>query len=113
MVISGNPEGPGGTPLPLTLFADGSVQYSGNPKITAADPAGALIIANGDVAISGNPAAAEENYNGLVYAQSQCQLNGNPTPDGQILCRDDPNPPGSSEFVSENGISGNLGGLIS
>jgi hypothetical protein len=107
VVISGNPEGPGGTPLPLSLFADGSVQVSGNPLITAAHPTGAVIIANGDVAISGNPGAGEENYNGLIYSQSQCQLNGNVAVGGQILCKDDPNPPNSSEFVSENGISGN------
>ena len=107
VVISGNPEGPGGSPLPLSLFADGSVQYSGNPTITAAHPSGALIIANGDVAISGNPSAGEENYNGLIYSLSQCQLNGNPAIGGQILCNDDPNPPNSLEFVSENGISGN------
>ena len=107
-VISGNPSGPGETPIALSLFADGSVQYSGNPKITAAHPSGALIIANGDVGVSGNPTTGSaDNYNGLIYAQSQCQLNGNPTIAGQILCYDDPNPAGSSEFVSENGISGN------
>ena len=107
VVISGNPSGPGGTPLPLSLFADGSVQYAGNPEITAAHPTGALIIANGDVSVSGNPAALDLNYNGLIYSQSQCQLNGNPNIDGQILCKDDPNPPNSREFVSESGISGN------
>ena len=107
VVISGNPSGPGGTPIPLSLFADGSVKYSGNPTITAAHPTGALIMANGDVIISGNPSGSEDNYNGLIYAQSQCQLSGNPTLGGQMLCRDDPNPPGAEDYADENKISGN------
>ena len=106
-VISGNPTGPGGTPLPLSLFIDGSVQYSGNPRITAAHPDGVLIMANGDVAVSGNFEGSTDNYDGFIYARSQCQVNGNPRIEGQILCRDDPNPPNSKEFVSETGISGN------
>ena len=106
-VISGNPEGPGGTALPLSLFVDGSVQYSGNPKITAAHPVGALIMANGDVAVSGNFEGSADNYDGFIYAQSQCQINGNPNIAGQIICKDDPNPANAKEFVSENGISGN------
>ena len=107
VVVSGNPTGPGGTPLPLSLFADGSVQYAGNPMITSAHPDGVLIMANGDVEINGAPEVGEENYNGLIYARSQCRLNGNPTVGGQILCRDDPNPPNSQEWVIENEISGN------
>ena len=107
VVISGNPEGPGGTPLPLSLYADGSVQYSGNPMITAADPDGVLIMANGDVSLNGNFQGLSDNYDGFIYAQSQCQINGNPNIEGQVLCKDDPNPPNSHEFVSETGISGN------
>ena len=107
VVISGNPGEPPASPIPLSIFANGSVQYSGNPNITAAHPSGALIIANGDVSISGNPSGSTNNYNGLIYAQSQCQLNGNPVIGGQILCFDDPDPPGSSNFVNQNGISGN------
>ena len=111
VVISGNPSGPGQgqnrTPLPLSVFASGSVQYSGNPTLTAAHPSGALIMANGDVSISGNPSGGADSYNGLIYAQSQCQLNGNPVIGGQILCFDDPDPLGSNNFVNQNGMSGN------
>ncbi len=115
VVISGNPGEPPDpppapqtpSPIPLSIFANGSVQYSGNPYITAAHPSGALIIANGDVAISGNPQGITDSYNGLIYAQSQCQLNGNPVIGGSILCFDAPDPPGSSNFVNQNGISGN------
>ena len=107
VVISGNPGELPASPVPLSVFADGSVQYSGNPRLTAAHPSGGLIVANGDVAISGNPSGGADNYNGLIYAQSQCQLNGNPAIGGQVLCNDDPNPPDSRNFVDENGISGN------
>ena len=107
VVLSGNPSGPGGTAIPLSIFADGSVQYSGVPRVTAAHPSGALIIANGDVEVSGNASGSADSYNGLIYAQSQCVLNGTPVIGGQILCNDDPNPPGSREVASENLINGN------
>ncbi len=48
-----------------------------------------------------------ENYDGLIYAGSQCKFNGNPRLSGQILCKDSPNPPGSVNYTTESMISGN------
>ncbi len=105
--ISGNPQGPGNSSLPLTILSTGSVEFSGNPQVTPAHPDGLMIISGGDVKISGNPAAGEDNYGGVIYARAQCMLNGNPTIGGQVMCDDDPEAPGAENWVDENAISGN------
>ena len=104
--ISGNPGDPG-SPANLSIVASGSVEVSGNPYFQPDHPDGLQIMAEGDVSISGNPSAGTNNYAGAIYAGSQCQLNGNPRLAGQILCKDNPNPPGSVDYASEISISGN------
>ena len=104
--ISGNP-GEDGNPLSITILATGSVQVSGNPKIEAAHPDDIIIMASGDVMISGNPSGITDNYSGLVYAGSQCMVNGNPDVGGHLLCYDASDPVGAMNLVDENKINGN------
>ncbi len=106
VLISGNP-GTEAVPLAMSFFADGSVQVSGVANIKAKHPSGAFIVANGDVQMNGRSTWFEEDNSGFIYAQSQCMLNGDMIIEGYILCKDDPNPPGSNELVTENLLNGN------
>ncbi len=103
--ISGNP-GTAGNPVQTSIIASGSVMVSGNPYMTPSHPDGALIVAAGDVTVSGNPSAGFDNYEGLVYAGSQCALSGDMSLAGNVVCKDDPNPTGSIDYAEENKISG-------
>lgn len=115
--ISSSPGKPA-TPLALSILAMGSVEISGNPHIVSSHPDGIGIIANGDVSIEGNPSAAANNYNGLIYAGSQCEVSGKPNVGGQLLCKNKPNPAGSVNYADQNKISGdakikfNCGGFL-
>ena len=102
VVVSGNPG-----PIAMTLLATGSVTYSGNPRVTSSHPDGILIISGGDVEVSGNPGGGAISYDGLIYAQSQCMINGNPNLYAQLLCNDEPETAGANNNVDQNGISGN------
>jgi hypothetical protein len=105
-IISGNP-GSGSSPANMSLIATGSIKISGNPYLAAEDPNGIVLLAGGDVSVSGNPSAISQNYRGLVYAGSQCEVSGNPRLGGQLLCKDKPNPPGAENWVTENKLNGN------
>lgn len=93
------------SPHPLTLILKGSIEISGNPYITSAHPDGILILADGDVKLSGNSSSSDPNYEGLVYAGSQCKLEGKTRIDGQLVCKNRPNPVGSQDFFNTNDIS--------
>ncbi|UCC48440.1 MAG: hypothetical protein JSV41_13420 [Gemmatimonadota bacterium] len=110
--VSGNAEvtgnaGKDGDPLRITIIATGSVKVTGTPRLTPDHPEGILILAGGDVEIGGNASGMTPNYSGLVYAGSQCQVHGNPSVGGHILCHDAPNPASSTDLVSENKVNGN------
>ncbi len=115
----GHQLGSPGNPLPITFLTEGSLSLPGDPWVVAAHSDSILIMAEGDVNINGSPVAGEASFEGLVYAGSQCQISGAPIIYGQVVCRDDPNPPGSEDYASENAISGDLqityscGGLLS
>ncbi len=98
--VGGNPDG-----MSVSLIASGSLEISGNPDFDApAHPDGLLFYAGGDLKVNGNPGT---NYQGLVYARSQCETSGNPTVLGSLLCLDEPNAPGTIDLISENKINGN------
>jgi hypothetical protein len=87
--ISGNPGNvaPASAPLPLTLIAEGSVDFTGAPRIVPAlmsFPAYA-VVAGADVRLAGNPGAS---YTGLFYARDQIDFTGNPTLVGQVIAKD-------------------------
>ena len=106
------------TPLTVTILTTKSVTIPGDPYIVAAHTESILIIADGDVKLNGSPSGGEQNFEGLVYAGAQCEVSGTPVMHGQLICRDDPNPPGSQDWASNNQISGDLtltfscGGLL-
>ena len=104
----GNQLGSSSTPLAITLLTTESVMISGNPYITPAHSDSILIIADGDVKLNGNATGGADNFEGLVYAGSQCEVSGRVVIHGQLICRDDPNPFGSEDWVSENRISGDM-----
>lgn len=103
--ISGNPQGPGGGAVPLTILATGSVEFSGNPTIIPDHPDGILVAAGGDLKIAGNPGTLE-NYRGSIYAKSQCEISGNPTLAGHVVCDDETNAAGAIEWATANKING-------
>ena len=106
-------------PLSITILTTGSVTMPGDPYAVAAPPDSILIMAEGDVNIRGDPVAGDVGFQGLIYAGSQCQISGAPVIYGQIICRDDPNPVGTTDYASTNSISGDLqltyscGGILS
>lgn len=104
----GNQLGTPSTPLPLTILTDKSVAIAGDPYIVSAHPDGILIMADGDIKLNGSPSGGDENFEGLIYAGSQCEISGTPAMHGQLICRNDPNPFGSENWANQNKISGNF-----
>jgi hypothetical protein len=103
--VNGN-LGEAGNPFSITLIATGSIRVGGTPVITADHPDGILILAGGDVQIGGTASTTTPYYRGLVYAGSQCQVNGDPVVDGHILCNDAEDPTGAANITDENKING-------
>ena len=103
--VSGN-LGAAGDTMAITLLSTGSVRVGGTPVIKPAHSDGVLIVAEGDVQIGGNASATTPYYSGLIYAGSQCQVNGTPVVHGHILCYDAYNPPGAAEYVDANKVNG-------
>lgn len=94
-------------PLPITIAATGSVKLGGTPTIRSDHSANVLIVSGGDVQMGGNASGTTASYSGTIYAHSQCQVNGNPIVDGQLLCYDAPDQPGNTNLVDGNKINGN------
>ena len=104
--MSGNPGEASATPVSLSVIATGSIEVSGNPQLEPSHPDGYLLVAMGDLSISGNPSGFPRNYQGILYGKSQCKVSGNPSIEGQLLCRDEPNPAGSVDYAALNEVSG-------
>lgn len=112
--IDGNLEisggaGDEGAPARLSIYASGSVSVSGNPYMVSFDADSMLIYSGGDLKISGNPKAGLLSYGGAMYAKYQCDVSGNPTINGQMICDNEPSQPTSTiiEWATANNISGN------
>jgi hypothetical protein len=106
VTLSHNPGGPQ-NPLPMSIIAQGSVEISGNPYLAPDEASGATLVAGGDLKINGNPAAGAYNFQGTMYAGSNCEVSGNPTIFGNLECKSGPLPAGANDIISENKISGN------
>ena len=104
--ISGN-TGLDGLPRKMSVIATGSIEISGNPFLIPSSPDSVMFLAGGDLSISGNPGILSDTFEGLIYSDSQCKISGNPNIEGQIVCQDNPNAPGSVELATQNEISGN------
>lgn len=119
--LSGNPGrgGPGPSPLPLTLIAEGWVDVTGTPDLVPAlvGSPSYSVVAGTDVRLAGNPGTT---YSGLIYAGDQIDFNGNPSVNGQVIAKNNgdlgypPNPadPAQNNLVRlQSGymaISGNV-----
>ena len=87
---------------------DTAITVPGNPFMVGSHPDGLLLMAGGDVKINGNPSGGAFNFEGLIYADSQCEVSGAPRFFGLLICRDAPNPPDSEHWVSENKLNGDM-----
>lgn len=104
--ISGN-VGSATMPMAWSIISTGSVEISGNPYLVPMGGDSISIVAMGDVSISGNPIGTARSYEGMIYAGAQCKISGNPSLQGQVLCKDGANPAGAVQYASMNEISGN------
>lgn len=102
--IGGSP-GTEKDPVHLSVIATGSVQTSGSPTLAADHPRGVGIMAGGDLVMGGSTDVSTA-VEGLVYAGSQCDIGGKVRIFGQLVCRDDPNPPGSLDLVTDSRLRG-------
>jgi hypothetical protein len=100
--LTGNP-GSVLTPVPVSIYAAGSVDVAGNPNISAFDSNDVVVLADGDLYVRGN---SNTNYEGILYGGSNCQVSGSPNLSGQFLCQSGPLPAGATDPVAFNLIEG-------
>jgi len=77
-----------GSPLSLSLFAEGHIEVPATPNLSPALTSGGTsyaMVAGYDLGLSGNPA---NPYSGLYYAGHQMQINGDPIITGQLIAKD-------------------------
>ena len=98
--------GAAGDPFGISILATGSLQMNGTPVIESTHPDGILMMAAGDVQAGGNASGTTPYYEGMIYAGSQCQVNGNPVMNGHLLCYDGPDGAGMVDLFDENKING-------
>ena len=84
--------GADGAPLEMSVIATGSVQLTGGAFISATQEDGIAILAGGDLELSGTSGVSSDNFEGLIYVNSQCDVSGSATVTGQMICVDNPNP---------------------
>ncbi len=100
--------GTAATPKQMSVIATGSVRIEGTPYIVADQADGILALAAGDLYLAGNAAAGATSYSGLLYARAQCLATGNFTATGQVLCANNAQPVGATEWTATHSISGNF-----
>jgi hypothetical protein len=100
--------GSGAAPKPITILASGSIQVTGTPYIRADHDDGILLMAGGDISLAGNNTAGAINYQGMMYAAAQCDLSGNVTAIGQVVCANGLQPVGATEFAASSSVAGNF-----
>ena len=86
--------------------------------MVTAHPDSILMLADGDLKLNGNPVAGATSMEGLLYGGAQCGVSGNPIIFGQLACKGNPNPPGSTNWLDVSELNGNMtltyscGGLL-
>jgi hypothetical protein len=100
--------GTAATPRAISVIATGSIRIEGTPYMVADHPDGILALAGGDLYVAGNAAAGAISYSGLLYARAQCLATGNFVAVGQMLCANNANPAGATEWAATHDISGNF-----
>ena len=94
------------SPLGISLLSSHSIDVGGNPRIFGVHPEGILLMAGGDVRITGTAGGVAQHYEGLIYADAQCELNGTVRIEGNFLCRNGAQPVGSNALALETRIVG-------
>ena len=102
--ISGN-VGSAVSPLAFTVIATGSIRTSGRPFFTP-DTEDIIFVADGDIQLAGNADAANENFEGVIYAGAQCRLTGTARTVGQVMCNNGAQPTVAADWVTANQIDG-------
>jgi hypothetical protein len=100
--------GAAATPKQMSIIATGSIRIEGTPYIVADHPDGILALAAGDLYLTGNAAAGATSYSGLLYARAQCLATGGFTATGQLLCANNAQPLGATEWTAVHDITGNF-----
>ena len=94
--VTGRPD----RPLAITIVATGSVEIVGTPHLVPATSDSVLIVAGGDVRLAGHSIGGANNFEGLVYAENQCIVNGRPRVASRLVCRNaEPAPVSASLFA--------------
>jgi hypothetical protein len=100
--------GTAAAPKKMSIIASGSIRIEGTPYIIADHDDNILALAGGDLYLAGNAAAGATSYSGLLYARAQCLATGNFTATGQLICANNANPVGATEWTATHSISGNF-----
>ena len=105
--IAGN-TGSAALPKRISILATGSIRVEGTPYLAADQEDGILLLAAGDVYLAGNAAAGATSYQGMIYAGAQCAAQGTFTMFGQLLCANNPQPPGATQWAVGHTVEGNF-----
>ncbi len=100
--------GTAATPKQMSVIATGSIRMEGTPYMIADHPDNILALAGGDLYLAGNAAAGATSYSGMLYARAQCLATGSFVATGQLLCANNANPVGATEWTATHSISGNF-----
>ena len=97
-----------GAPKAMSVIATGSIRIEGTPIMRPDHDDGILALAGGDVYLAGNAAAGVTSYSGLIYARAQCYARGNFVASGQVICANNAQPLGATEYAVTHDIAGNF-----
>ncbi len=101
----GKDQGAPGAPVSLTVLAQGTLEVTSEVYLRADHPDGVLFVTGGDMKISGGGSATAVAYDGFVYIGSQCGLSNKQFFRGQVICKDEPDPPGAKNLIGESKFS--------
>jgi hypothetical protein len=101
-----NTVGASGAPRAISLIVKGSLEVSGSQFLVPDDNEGIAFLVDGDLKLNGNSTFTTPDFNGFIYAGAQCDMSGSLFIEGQVICKNGANPPGSEAWASENKISG-------
>ena len=103
----GGAQGTSANPARVSIISTHSIQVGGTPFYAPSSTDSVLFAAAGDVEVAGNSSTAgATNYEGLIYANAQCNLTGNVTLRASIVCRNQVQPTGSSALITTTTIAG-------
>ncbi len=96
------------SPLSLSLITSGSLDMHGKVFMVADDPSGLVVLTEGDMKLHAYPEVGGTNFAGFIYAGSQCEIDNDSVVQGQLVCRDDPDPAGAQNLLDVSDLSGDL-----